>query len=108
MPTTYCSPSGLIHSCSVVYRRSPGFSPAKVVLLLLRLHFGPWPRPVWHKRQRDHFGRRRLAAHLDGQLPADLAHGDRHVTHDDALLARGLARPTGDRADLLGVAPRAP
>src|SRR5438105_3216767 len=89
MPITYNSPSALIHSCSVVYRRSPGLSPspaptAKLVLLLVRLHFGARPRTVRHEWQRHHLGRGRLAAHLHRQLMADIAQRDRHVAHGDA------------------------
>src|SRR5216683_2773399 len=110
MPITYSSPSGLIHSCSAVYRRSPGFSPtpspdptAKLVLLLVRLHFGARPRMMRHEGQRDHLGRDRLAAHLHGQLAADVAQPDRHITHSDVLLERGRKRPAGDAADMLAV-----
>src|SRR5207237_7475911 len=107
MPTTYCSPSGLIHSCSVVYRRSAGFSPAptakKLVLLLVRLHFGAWPRMVWHKWQRDHLGRGRFAAHLDGQLAADIAQPDRYVAHRDVLRERRRERSAANAADGFGI-----
>src|SRR5438046_8418126 len=105
MPITNCSPSGLIHSCSVVYRRSPGLSPAptaKLVLLPNHLHFGAWPRMMRHEGQRDHLSRGRLAAHLDGQLAADAAELDRDVAHGDVLLTRGRKRSTGDPAHGFG------
>src|SRR6266567_4730708 len=104
MPITNCSPSGLIHSCSVVYRRSPGLSPAptaKLVLLLVRLHFGARPRTMRHEGQRDHLGRGRLAAHLHRQLAASVAQPERHVAHGDVLLERGRKRPAGHPANPL-------
>src|SRR6266851_3336005 len=102
MPITYSSPSALIHSCSAVNRRSPGFCPAptaKQVLLLVRLHFGARPRLMRHEWQRHHLGRGRLAAHLDGQLAAGVAQHKGHITHSDVLLERRRKRPAGDAAD---------